>query len=206
MAAHLVYLDKTEAMVKRTQSMMAEVLQDERMSITHKIEALHMLAGHLATLQESAKKTLAGMGLDSDDLLDEVKRMKEEEALEQKFHGATAAHAPPSSFLELRSSIEEINEDEDDQANDSADTTSVKKGQQEGLLSVALRDSNAAAADASLALAEGLSKASDDDSNSTNSSENNSANNVKTGMDPVLDERKEIRTGSASSVEGSKEQ
>ena len=81
-----------------------------------------------------------------------------------------------------------------------------KKGQQEDLLSVALHDSNAAAADASLDLAEGLSKASDDDSNSTNSSENNSANNAKTGMDPVLDERKEIRTGSASSVEGSKEQ
>ena len=74
-AAHLVYLDKTEEMVKRTQSMMDEVLQDKRMSITDKIEALHMLAGHLAVLQESAKKTLAGMGLDSDDLLDEAKRV-----------------------------------------------------------------------------------------------------------------------------------
>merc|ERR1719217_945727 len=85
-AAHLVYLQKTEEMVKRTQGMMEEVLQDKSMGLEDKIEALHMLTGHLSLLQDSAKKTMQGMGMDTSDFDTEEKEEKEEDELEEKLH------------------------------------------------------------------------------------------------------------------------
>merc|ERR1719213_978214 len=85
-AAHLVYLEKTEEMVKRTQGMMDEVLKDNSMGLEEKIEALHMLTGHLSLLQESAKKTMEGMGMDTSDLEEEEQEEQEEDELEQKMH------------------------------------------------------------------------------------------------------------------------
>merc|ERR1719331_1489581 len=85
-AAHLVYLEKTEEMVKRTQGMMDEVLKDKSMGLEEKIEALHMLTGHLSLLQESAKKTMQGMGMDTSDFDTEEKEEQEEDELEEKMH------------------------------------------------------------------------------------------------------------------------
>merc|ERR1719160_617105 len=106
-AAHLAYLDKCEEMVKRSEAMMDEVLHDRDMALSDKVEALDMLASHLSMLQESAKKTLAGMGLDTSDLDEEEdpeEMETEEDELEEKLqhHGRalTAGQAPPgSSFL-----------------------------------------------------------------------------------------------------------
>merc|ERR1719163_2460205 len=87
-AAHLVYLEKTEEMVKRTQGMMDEVLKDKSMGLEEKIEALHMLTGRLSLLQESAKKTMQGMGMDTADFeTEEQDEEDEEKALEEKMHG-----------------------------------------------------------------------------------------------------------------------
>merc|ERR1719217_1828753 len=85
-AAHLVYLEKTEEMVKRTQGMMDEVLKDKSMGLEEKIEALHMLTGHLSLLQESAKKTMQGMGMDTADFDTEEHEEEEEDELEEKMH------------------------------------------------------------------------------------------------------------------------
>jgi len=83
-AAHLVYLEKTEEMVKRTQGMMDEVLKDKSMSLEDKIESLHMLTGHLSLLQDSAKKTMQGMGMDTSDFETEEQDEAEEDDLEEK--------------------------------------------------------------------------------------------------------------------------
>merc|ERR1719405_261862 len=87
-AAHLVYLEKTEEMVKRTQGMMDEVLKDKSMGLEEKIEALHMLTGHLSLLQESAKKTMEGMGMDTSEFDTEEQEEQEEDELENKMHQA----------------------------------------------------------------------------------------------------------------------
>merc|ERR1719217_1155777 len=83
-AAHLVYLEKTEEMVKRTQGMMDEVLKDKSMGLEEKIEALHMLTGHLSLLQESAKKTMQGMGMDTQEFEEEERDEADEDDLEEK--------------------------------------------------------------------------------------------------------------------------
>jgi len=83
-AAHLAYLQKTEEMVKRTQGMMEEVLQDKSMSLEDKIEALHMLTGHLSLLQDSAKKTMQGMGMDTQEFEEEERDEADEDDLEEK--------------------------------------------------------------------------------------------------------------------------
>merc|ERR1719217_1314200 len=90
-AAHLVYLEKTEEMVKRTQGMMDEVLKDNSMGLEEKIEALHMLTGHLSLLQESAKKTMEGMGMDTSEFETEENEEKEEDELEAKMHNEEPA-------------------------------------------------------------------------------------------------------------------
>jgi hypothetical protein len=87
-AAHLVYLEKTEEMVKRTQGMMDEVLKDKSMGLEEKIEALHMLTGHLSLLQASAKKTMEGMGMDTSEFDTEEHEEEEEDELENKMHQA----------------------------------------------------------------------------------------------------------------------
>merc|ERR1719161_2108318 len=89
-AAHLVYLEKTEEMVKRTQSMMDEVLKDKSMGLDEKIQALHMLTGHLTLLQESAKKTMEGMGMDTSEFDTEEKEEEEEDQLMAKMHKGSA--------------------------------------------------------------------------------------------------------------------
>merc|ERR1719353_2224398 len=61
-------------MVKRTQGMMEEVLQDKSMSLEDKIEALHMLTGHLSLLQDSAKKTMQGMGMDTQEFEEKMQK------------------------------------------------------------------------------------------------------------------------------------
>merc|ERR1719161_2220335 len=89
-AAHLVYLEKTEEMVKRTQGMMDEVLKDKTMGLEEKIQALHMLTGHLTLLQESAKKTMEGMGMDTSEFDTEEKEEEEEDQLMAKMHKGSA--------------------------------------------------------------------------------------------------------------------
>jgi len=86
-AAHLVHLEKTEEMVKQTQGLMDEVLKDKSMSLKEKIEDLHMLTDHLSFLQESAKKAMQGMGLDTSDFdTEEQDEEEEEDHLEEKIH------------------------------------------------------------------------------------------------------------------------
>merc|ERR1719405_130196 len=90
-AAHLVYLEKTEEMVKRTQGMMDEVLKDKTMGLEEKIQALHMLTGHLTLLQESAKKTMEGMGMDTSEFDTEEKEEEEEDELAEKMRKTPGA-------------------------------------------------------------------------------------------------------------------
>merc|ERR1719161_1923890 len=95
-AAHLVYLEKTEEMVKRTQGMMDEVLKDKSMGLEEKIQALHMLTGHLSLLQESAKKTMEGMGMDTSEFETEDQDEEEEDELEKKMHKDDAGEEKPT--------------------------------------------------------------------------------------------------------------
>merc|ERR1719331_1867255 len=95
-AAHLVYLEKTEEMVKRTQGMMDEVLKDKSMGLEEKIEALHMLTGHLSLLQASAKKTMEGMGMDTSEFDTEEHEEEEEDELEKKMHKDDADEEKPA--------------------------------------------------------------------------------------------------------------